>query len=146
MSSKSRYHKFRFMSRVQPDLVLNERVVLEVPLQPMTRGPHHEFVDHSTVHSFVRHIEQQIMQIYDKFGQDCEDIELKLEQGRPVGIYFTRPMDQLELLEIRAWRRRMQQHRDEQIAKESQRHAHHPGHHHQGEGSVRQPEYHIESH
>jgi hypothetical protein len=108
------------MSRSCPDLVLGEKVVLEVPLQPMTRGPQHDSVDHTTVHSFVKHVELQILQIYEKFGADCADFELKLQDGFPVGIYFTRPMDQLELLEVRAWRRRQQQARDEQIAKELQ--------------------------
>jgi len=113
------------MSRALPDLVLGEKVVLEVPLRPMTRGPQHDCVDHTTVHSFVKHVELQILQIYEKFGADCSDFELKLQDGLPVGIYFTRPMDQLELLEVRAWRKRQQQARDEQLAKDLPPHERH---------------------
>lgn len=118
MATRTRYHKFRFMSRSKPDLVMGERVILEAPLPPMTRGPHNELVDHTTVHGFVRHVEQQIMQLYQRFGADCGDFELKLDQGVPVGLYFSRPMDQLELLEIREWRKRMQACRDEQLTRE----------------------------
>jgi len=123
MSSKTRYHKFRFVSRARPDLVMGERVILDVPLEPMTRGSNQDLVDHTTVHSFVRHVEQQIMQIYRRYGADCADFELKLDHGVPVGIYFSRPMDPLELLEIREWRRQMQVKRDEQISKELVPHA-----------------------
>ncbi|MNU19688.1 hypothetical protein D3C71_79210 [compost metagenome] len=112
MASRTRYHKFRFMSRSKPDLVMGERVILEAPLPPMTRGPHAEWVDHTTVHGFVRHVEQQIMQLYQRFGADCADFELKLDQGLPIAIYFSRPMDELELLEIREWRKRMQAQRE----------------------------------
>ena len=113
MASKTRYHRFQFMSRPKPDLVMGERVILEIALPPMRRSSTQEPLDHTTVHGFVRHVEQQMMLILERYGSDCGDFELKLDHGYPVGIYFSRPMDQLELLEIREWRKRLHQHREE---------------------------------
>ncbi len=124
MPSKTRYHRFRFMSRTKPDLVMGERVIVEAPLPPMTRGPQQELVDHTTVHGFVRHVERCLLQLYERYGTDIDDFELKLEHGYPVGVYYSRPMDELELLEIREWRKRMRQLHEEEPASQKEPAAH----------------------
>lgn len=105
---------FRFIGKLEPNTVIGERVVMQVPLAPQHAGP----TQSVPLRGFIKHVETQILGLFDKYGEDLEGFALHLERGLPTAIVFTRPMDTIELTQIRAARAKEQQQRDDNIERE----------------------------
>lgn len=98
-----RPHKFTFYGRVEPDIVMGERVLVRVPL----KAPALSSLTHSiALRDFIRHVEEQYLQLMEQYGKDCERFELSFDPDKPgvCEVIFTRPMDRVEITQIRVYR------------------------------------------
>jgi hypothetical protein len=115
-SHYERAQRFTFRNQTHPSWVVGERVVVFAPLPPLQRSvpPISQFRS-LTLEQYLQHeqtqlirvVEQLFLELMTKYGPDCDHFEITLDpKGRPDGVIFTRPMDRVEILQIRDWRSR----------------------------------------
>lgn len=112
--SYERAQKFTFFNQKDPCWILGERVVLFAPLPelPLTQPAVSQFrsltLEHYLSHQqtqLIRAVEHVFLDLMKTYGEDCDHFEITLdEQGQPNGVIFTRPMDRVELTQVRSWR------------------------------------------
>lgn len=94
---------FKFLAQEEPSVIIGERVVVQVPLElPPKLGE----LRNLSVHEFCKHVEQQMLELKRKYGSDTDQFELAWKENGAISVIFTRPMDRLELAQVRAQRAR----------------------------------------
>lgn len=112
--SYQRAQKFTFYHQTEPSWVVGERVVMFAPLPELPETPPamsqfrslslEQYLNHKQ-QQLIRAVEQLFLELMKSYGQDCDHFEITLgEDGQPNGVIFTRPMDRVELAQIRSWR------------------------------------------
>lgn len=103
--NSGRPHPFTFYGRVEPDTVVGERVVVRVPLA----SPVLNALSGVTLRDFIEHVEDQYVALQRQYGSDCQDFQLLFDEraGGVAKVIFTRPMDRVEITQIRVYRGQM---------------------------------------